>query len=95
MTLSEAKLAKINEMIQYIEERLGELKKEAQELEEYQKLDKERRSIEYTLYNKELQTAIEKLEDVCDELNIVVIHCRLREDVKSSLPIRTNFILNN
>lgn len=82
-------------MIQYIEERLDELKKEAQELEEYQKLDKERRSIEYTLYNKELQTAIEKLEDVCGDLNVVLIHCRLREDVKNFLPTQTNYILNN
>ena len=36
------------------QERLGELKEEKEELGAYQKHDKERRALEYTLYDKEL-----------------------------------------
>ncbi|CAN0287900.1 unnamed protein product, partial [Laminaria digitata] len=48
------KFDKIQEVISFIEERLGELKEEKEELGAYQKYDKERRALEYTLYDKEL-----------------------------------------
>ena len=49
-------------MINSIEQRLEELKEEKEELAQFQLLDSERRGIEYTIYDKELQSATEKLE---------------------------------
>ncbi len=46
---------KINEVLQYIESRLEELQEEKEELTEYQRLDRRRRALEYTLYDKELR----------------------------------------
>ena len=49
------KQERINEVVSYIEERLDELKKEKEELIEFDESDKKRRCIEYTLYDNELQ----------------------------------------
>jgi structural maintenance of chromosome 3 (chondroitin sulfate proteoglycan 6) len=46
---------KINEVLDYIESRLSELQEEKEELTEYQRLDRKRRALEYTLYDKELR----------------------------------------
>jgi len=51
----------INEVIEYIEKRLSELREEQEELREYQKLDTERISLEYTIYDKELNDAKDEL----------------------------------
>lgn len=40
-------------MLAFIEERLGELEQEKKELTEYEQLDKQRRALEYSLYDKE------------------------------------------
>ncbi|CAM9143588.1 unnamed protein product, partial [Discosporangium mesarthrocarpum] len=48
---------KIQEVINYIEERLSELEEEKEELGAYQKHDRHRRALEYTLYDKELRQA--------------------------------------
>jgi len=56
--------SKINEVITYIEERLSELESEKEELTAYQKLDRSRRAIEYTLYDKELRRARSQLDDL-------------------------------
>lgn len=61
---SEGKQAKIAEMLAYIEERLSTLEEEKEELREYQGLDKMRRSLEYTIHDKELRDTREKLENV-------------------------------
>ena len=56
---------KIGEVLEYIEERLGELESEKKELAEYQALDKDRRCLEYAIYNADLvgaQAALEELE---------------------------------
>jgi structural maintenance of chromosome 3 (chondroitin sulfate proteoglycan 6) len=50
--------------VAYIEERLKELDEEKEELQKYQQLDKERRTLEYTIFDKELADAKEKLEQV-------------------------------
>ena len=57
-------IEKINDHLQYMEERLDELKKEKEELTQYQKLDKGRRAMEYTLYDKELRKARETLDEI-------------------------------
>lgn len=53
---------KIQEVISYIEERLSELEEEKEELGAYQKHDRQRRALEYTLYDKELQQASNDLD---------------------------------
>ena len=54
----------IGEIIDYLEQRLTELEQEKSELREYQQLDLRRRMIEYTVYDKEYQHAVEKLAEV-------------------------------
>ena len=61
---SAAKRAKINELLRYIEERLSELEEEKEELKEFQEKDKERRCLEYALYQKELEEVAAALEEV-------------------------------
>ena len=48
----------------YIEERLSTLEEEKEELKAYQDWDKMRRSLEYTIHDKELRDTREKLEAV-------------------------------
>jgi len=55
------KRLKIQEVVAYIDERLNELDEEKEELRAYQQLDKDRRALEYTLYDKELKAAREDL----------------------------------
>ncbi len=62
--LLEGKRDKIEEMIGYIEERLSTLEEEKEELKAYQEWDKMRRSLEYTIHDKELRDTREKLEAV-------------------------------
>lgn len=59
---TEGKRDKIEEMIGYIEERLSTLEEEKEELKAYQEWDKMRRSLEYTIHDKELRDTREKLE---------------------------------
>ena len=62
--LPESKREKIEEMLGYIEERLATLEEEKEELKAYQDLDKMRRSLEYTIHDKELRDTRHKLEQV-------------------------------
>ncbi|KAJ6113981.1 structural maintenance of chromosomes protein 3 [Penicillium sp. IBT 18751x] len=50
-----SKRAKIDELLDYINERLAELEEEKDELRNYQDKDKERRCLEYTIYSREQQ----------------------------------------
>ena len=52
---TEGKREKINELLEYIEERLKTLEEEKEELKEYQKWDKMHRSLEFTIHDKELK----------------------------------------
>lgn len=61
---TESKLEKIMDLLKYIEERLQTLEGEKEELKEYQKWDKMRRSLEYTIYNQELEDARKKLKEL-------------------------------
>ena len=61
----DAKRAKIKELLTYIEERLEELEEEKEELKEFQEKDKERRCLEYALYQRELSDVGQQLEEVC------------------------------
>ena len=61
---SENKREKLEEMLSTMEERLSTLEAEKEELKKYQELDKQRRSLEYTIHDKELRDTREKLEKV-------------------------------
>lgn len=60
----ESKQTKIDELLAYIEERLQELEEEKEELREFQQKDKERRCLEYALYQRELLDVSNALEEV-------------------------------
>ncbi|KAK4336958.1 hypothetical protein RND71_043408 [Anisodus tanguticus] len=57
---SKTKSENIMDLLKYIEERLQTLEGEKEELREYQKWDKMRRSLEYTIYSQELEDARSK-----------------------------------
>lgn len=58
------KRKQIIQVVQYLDERLKELDEEKEELRKYQQLDKQRKSLEYTIYDKELHDARQKLGEV-------------------------------
>ena len=64
------KRVKIDELLVYIEERLQELEGEKAELRQYQQNDKERRCLEYALYNRELQRLSSLLEAIDEDRNV-------------------------
>jgi len=57
-------VGKIKESLAYMEERLGELQGEKEELSEYLSLDKRRKSMAFMLYDKELRKARETLDEI-------------------------------
>ncbi|KDP35372.1 hypothetical protein JCGZ_10356 [Jatropha curcas] len=65
------KRKQIIQVVQYLDERLKELDDEKEELRKYQQLDKQRKSLEYTIYDKELHDARQKLGEVEDARNKV------------------------
>ncbi|XP_042497840.1 structural maintenance of chromosomes protein 3 [Macadamia integrifolia] len=58
------KRTQIIQVVQYLDERLRELDEEKEELKKYQQLDKQRKSLEYTIYDKELNDARQKLAEI-------------------------------
>jgi structural maintenance of chromosome 3 (chondroitin sulfate proteoglycan 6) len=67
MSETDAKRTKISELLEYIESRLSELEEEKEELKEFQAKDKERRCLEYALYQRELEEVGEALEEIEEE----------------------------
>lgn len=67
MAETDAKRTTINELIDYIESRLEELEEEKEELKEFQDKDKERRCLEYALYQREVEEVSQALEKIEDE----------------------------
>lgn len=65
MNETTAKREKIAEYLSFIDERLGELEEEMEELKEYTEKDREKRCMDFTIYDRELHdinAAIEELE---------------------------------
>ena len=63
---TEHKRTKIDEVLDHIRVRLGELEEEKEELRAYQDKDRERRCLEYTIHHKDqeaLQEALDKLNE--------------------------------
>ncbi|XGW08248.1 hypothetical protein V3C99_010949 [Haemonchus contortus] len=61
------KTTKIETLLSYIDERLKTLEEEKEDLKEYQKWDKMKRSIEYTIYDTEANETRKKLERLLDQ----------------------------
>jgi len=61
---TESKAEKIEECLKTIEDRLTTLEEEKEELKEYQKYDKMRRALEYTIHDRELQETRKKLSEM-------------------------------
>lgn len=61
------KRQKIADVIEYIESRLEELQSEKEELRAFQKLDKERKALQYTIHIRELEEAKAALEQLENE----------------------------
>ena len=60
------KREKIDELLEYIKERLAELEEEKEELKDYQEKDKERRCLQYTIDHREqlaIQDELESLDE--------------------------------
>ncbi|RDW59818.1 putative structural maintenance of chromosome protein 3 [Coleophoma cylindrospora] len=66
MTETNNKRAKIDELLDYIKERLAELEEEKEELRDYQQKDKDRRCLEYAFYHRE-QVALSSALDEIDQ----------------------------
>jgi structural maintenance of chromosome 3 (chondroitin sulfate proteoglycan 6) len=64
MTNTNAQRAKIDELLDYIRERLGELEEEKEELRGYQEKDKERRCLQYAFFHQEQQAITDKLDSI-------------------------------
>lgn len=66
MNETNSKRTKIDELLDFINERLSELEEEKDELRNYQEKDKERRCLEYTIYSREqheISSVLESLEE--------------------------------
>ncbi|KAI8984689.1 chromosome segregation protein sudA (DA-box protein sudA) [Mycotypha africana] len=79
------KKTKIDEVLSYIQDRLQELEAEKAELSEFQELDKERRTIEYTIYAREQASANRRLDDLEEER---------RRHINSSESLRDSYLKN-
>lgn len=64
MTETNNKREKIDELLEYIKERLNELEEEKEELRGYQDKDRERRCLEYAYHYREQVTIQETLEEI-------------------------------
>ena len=58
------KQTRIAEVLEFIDERMTELEKEKEELHEYDRLDKRRRALEFTLYDKEMAKATDQIQTI-------------------------------
>ena len=85
MEENKTSLDKIHEMLDYIEQRLTELKGEKEELTQYQELDRERRAMEYTLYDKELRRARQSLDEIEHDRSLEVENLsKLHEEARET-----------
>ena len=64
MTETNNKREKIDELLDYIKERLAELEEEKEELRDYQEKDKERRCLQYTIDRREQVAIANELENL-------------------------------
>ncbi|XP_011090227.1 structural maintenance of chromosomes protein 3 isoform X2 [Sesamum indicum] len=63
------KRKQIIQVVQYLDDKLRELDEEKEELKKYQQLDRQRKALEYTIYDKELHHAKQMLMDIEENRN--------------------------
>ncbi|TFY79932.1 hypothetical protein EWM64_g4080, partial [Hericium alpestre] len=80
MSDTDSKRSKIGELLEYIDTRLNELEEEKEELKEFQEKDKDRRCLEYALYQRELEEVGEALEEIEEERRNEVHGSNLRRE---------------
>ncbi|KAJ2886667.1 Structural maintenance of chromosomes protein 3 [Coemansia asiatica] len=73
--------AKIAEDLALIEERLGELDAEKEELDKYRALDRERRCLEYAIYSLEQEDVVEQLDEIDIKREQLVVAVNARQEV--------------
>jgi structural maintenance of chromosome 3 (chondroitin sulfate proteoglycan 6) len=64
---TEQRREKVIEVVEYIESRLEDLGDEKEELKEFQTLDRNKRALEYTIYDQELKNSKSQLQKLDDE----------------------------
>jgi structural maintenance of chromosome 3 (chondroitin sulfate proteoglycan 6) len=67
MSDTQSKRAKISELLEFIETRLDELESEKEELKEWTEKDRERRCLEYAMYQRDLNDVSETLVSIEEE----------------------------
>ena len=80
MSETDAKRNKISELLEYIDSRLTELEEEKEELKEFQEKDKDRRCLEYALYQRELEDVVGTLDEIEAERKSEVHGANLRRE---------------
>lgn len=80
MSETDAKREKIEDLLKYIETRLEELEEEKDELREFQNKDKERRCLEYALYQRELEEVTEALDEIEEDRRAEVHSSNVRRE---------------
>ncbi|KAL6527888.1 Structural maintenance of chromosomes protein 3 [Orobanche minor] len=65
------KRKQIIQVVQYLDDRLRELDEEKEELRKYQQLDRQRKSLEFSIYDKELHDAKQQLVKIDEDRNKV------------------------
>ena len=81
MSETDAKRDKIAELLEYIENRLTELETEKKELKDFQEKDKERRCLEYAMYQSESQDITQALVDIEDGRRNELHAANVRQEV--------------
>ncbi|KAJ2555004.1 Structural maintenance of chromosomes protein 3 [Coemansia sp. RSA 1933] len=76
---------KIGEDLALIEERLGELDAEKEELDKYRALDRERRCLEYAIYSVEQEDVVEQLDEIDIRREQLVVAVNARQETCSDL----------
>lgn len=64
MSETDTKKVKIDELMQYVRDRLDELDEDKRELQEYRDKDRERRCLQYTMYHREQEEINKKLQEL-------------------------------
>ena len=80
----------IGDILEGIDKRLEELEEEKEELAEYQSLDRDRRCLEFTLYDQELQRTSAILEDI--ELKRAALNEKTQETHGETLDLSSNIV---
>ncbi|KAI7849673.1 RecF/RecN/SMC [Circinella umbellata] len=89
---TDAKRSKITDVLEYIEERLSELEKEKEELSQFQVLDRQRRSLEYTIYMREQMETNEKLNELEETRRVDVINSDAKRKEQADNEVALNAI---